>query len=329
MRKIAHVLIAISVCTALIGVLYVAGCSKKTEPKEAKKVIGFSVVDMQPNFFQDMERGVRQACEQTGFDYKFHDQKYDSALLVSGCENLLTRGIDALIVSPCEPSALPPVVQKAKSLGIPVVICDIGGGGSDYDVIVISDCFGGGAIAADYMAEQLNKRPNNSKKVGVLKCMPGHVYAVRRGEGFTKRIQELGFEVVSTLCANDVRDQGYRVAQDMMTANPGIAGIFCENDPMALGAVQAVRDAGKSAINDILVVGFNADPEAVETIKAGYMAATIQQVPYEMGEKTVQLADMLLKGLPLTFTDPKLREITIPVRLITQENVSEYFPAVP
>lgn len=312
---------------AMVVIISNLGCSKKTDPETTKKVIGFSVVDMQPNFFQDMERGIREACEQFGFEYKFHDQKYDPALMVSGCENLLTRGIDALIVSPCEPSALPPVVQKARNLGIPVVICDIGGGGSEYDVIIISDCFGGGAIAADYMAKELEKKPKNSKKVGVLKCMPGHVYAVRRGEGFTKRIQQLGYEVVSTLCANDVRDQGYRVTQDMMTANPDIAGVFCENDPMALGAVQAVRDAGKSAIDDILVVGFNADPEAIETIKAGYMAATIQQMPYEMGKKSVQLSDKLLKGRPLTFTDSELREITIPVRLITQENVLEYFPA--
>lgn len=311
---------------ALAGLTLISGCSKKDEPKESRKVVGFSVVDMQPNFFQDMERGIRQACEQMGFEYKFHDQKYDSALMVSGCENLLTRGIDALIISPCEPSALPPVVNRAQSRGIPVVICDIGSGGSRHDVIVISDCFGGGAIAAEYMAEVLGKRPNNSKKVGVLKCMPGHVYAVRRGEGFTRRIRELGYEVASTLCANDVRDQGYRVAQDMMTANPDIAGIFCENDPMALGAVQAVRDAGKSAIDDVLVVGFNADPEAIETIKAGYFAATIQQMPYEMGKKCVGLVDKLLKGETLTYTNDKLREITIPVRLITRENVRQYFP---
>lgn len=321
MKKVTHILGTSILTIIIVGMVFTVGCSKKGKPQETRKVIGFSVVDMQPNFFQDMERGISEACEQMGFEYKFHDQKYDSALMVSGCENLLTRGIDALIVSPCEPSALPPVVKKTRDLAIPVIICDIGGGGSDYDVIVISDCFGGGVIAADYMAEQLNKRPDNSKKVGVLKCMPGHVYAVRRGEGFTKKIQELGFEVVSTLCANDVRDQGYRVAQDMMTANPDIAGIFCENDPMALGAVQAVRDAGKSAIDDILVVGFNADPEAVEAIKAGYMAATIQQVPYEMGKKSVQLADELLKGRPLTFTDSELKEITIPVRLITRENV--------
>jgi ribose transport system substrate-binding protein len=313
-------------CIVAVCLVFAAGCKKKAQPGETKKVIGFSVVDMQPNFFQDMERGVREGCEQMGFEYKLHDQKYDSALLVSGCENLLTRGISVLIVSPCEPSAMPPVVKKAKNMGIPVVICDIGSGGSEHDVIVISDCFGGGEIAADYMAKELQKRANNTKKVGVIKCMPGHIYAVRRGEGFAKKIQQLGFQVVSTLCANDVRDQGYRVAQDMMTAHPEMVGIFCENDPMALGAVQAVRDAGKSPIDDVLVVGFNADPEAIEAIKAGNLAATIQQAPYEMGKQCVGLADKLLKGQALTYTDPNLREITIPVRLITRENLSQYFP---
>jgi len=325
MKKLESICDTAIITLVIISIVFITGCSKKTNP-EQKKVIGFSVVDMQPNFFQEMEKGVRQTCQAMGYEYKFHDQKYEPALMLSGCENLLTQGIDASIISPCEPSALGPIVKKAKSRGIPVVIADIGGGGSDYDVIVISDCYGGGVMAADYMAKMLEKRPNLSKKVGVLKCMPGHVYAIRRGEGFTKRIRELGFEVASTLCANDVRDQGYRVAQDMMTAHPDIAGIFCENDPMSLGAVQAVRDAGKSAIGDILVVGFNADAEAIETIKAGYMAATIQQVPYEMGKKCVELADQLLKGKPLTFSNPQLREITISVRLITQENVSEYFP---
>ena len=147
------------------------------------------------------------------------------------------------------------------------------------------------------------------------------MYAVRRGEGFKKRIKELGYKVVSELCANDVRDQGYRVTQDMMTANPDIDGIFCENDPMALGAVYAIRDKKKSAIDDILVVGFNADPEAIEAIKANHMAATIQQVPYEMGKKCVELATKILNKEKLKYTNDKLREITIPVKLITKKNV--------
>ena len=325
---------------ALLGMALLVGCGKRepgdtgTAPsdrgrgsgKAEEKVIGFSVVDMQPNFFQDMERGTREAAKEMGYKYILHDQKYDPALMVSGCENLMTQGIDALIVSPNEPSALGPVVKKAKDRGVPVVIDDIGGGNSDYDVIVISDCYGGGVIAADYMAGQLAKRQSASKEVGILKCMPGHVYAVRRGQGFKARMEELGHKTYE-LTANDVRDQGYRVTQDLMTAHPKIVGIFCENDPMALGAVQAIRDSGKSAIDDVLVVGFNADPEAVEAIRAGIMDATIRQAPYQMGRQCVMLADKLLKGEKLEYTDPKLREITVPVGLVTRENVGEILPS--
>ena len=319
-------ILAAALCAALLAG---AGCKRDEEAgpvppeEEAQKTLGFSVFDMQYNFFQEMERGTREATEEMGYAYILHDQKSDPAEMVSGCESLINRNVDALIISPKEPSAMGPVVAKAKNRGIPVVIDDIGGGGADYDAIVISDCYGGGVIAADYMAEQLKGREGASRKVGVLKVNPAHVYAIRRGEGFVKRIRELGFEVAAELTANDQRDQGYRVMQNMLTAHPDIAGVFCENDPMAVGAVQAIRDAGKSAIDDVLVVGFNGDPEAFEAMRAGQMAATIQQVPYDMGRRCVELADMLLKGESLSYTDAELREITVPVKLITRDNLPE------
>lgn len=309
---------------AILGTQFFAGCGQQPVPEGPEgspvKVIGFSVFDLQPNFFQEMEKGTRDACEELGYAYRLHDQKYDPALMIAGCENLLAQGIDALIVSPCEPSALGPVVKRAKDQGIPVVINDIGGGNSDYDAIVISDCPGGGKMAAEYMAAALEKGPEAAREVGIIKCAPGHVYAIRRGEGFKARMEEKGYRVFE-LCANDVRDQGYRVTQDMLTAHPNIAGIFSENDPMALGAIQAIRDAGKSAVDDILVIGFNADPEAIEAIRAGYMAATIRQSPYDMGRKCVILVDRLLKGGTVEYTDEALREITVPVHLVTKEEV--------
>lgn len=308
--------------TLVLALVFAVGCGKGEKTKESdKKVLGFSIFDMQYNFFQEMEKGTRDAAEELGYKYILHDQKSDPAQMVAGCENLITRGIDVLIISPFEPSALTPVVKKAKKHNIPVIINDIGGGNSQYDVIVISDCFGGGVMAAEYMDKMLKKRKNILKKVGIIKVDPGHIYAARRGAGFKKRIIELGYTVVSELCANDVRDQGYRVTQDMMTANPDIEGIFCENDPMALGAVYAIRDKKKSAIDDILVVGFNADPEAIEAIKANHMAATIQQIPYEMGKKCVELATKILNKEKLKYTNDKLREITIPVKLITKEDI--------
>jgi ribose transport system substrate-binding protein len=90
---------------------------------------------------------------------------------------------------------------------------------------------------------------------------------------------------------------------------------------MAVGAAQAIKDSGMSGATDIFVVGFNADEIALEAIKAGDMAATIQQVPYDMGKMTVELATQLMAGESLTYDNADEREIFVPVNLITPDNV--------
>jgi ribose transport system substrate-binding protein len=92
---------------------------------------------------------------------------------------------------------------------------------------------------------------------------------------------------------------------------------------MAVGAAQAVADAGQSGSTDIFVIGFNADEIALEAIKAGTMAGTIQQVPYDMGKMTVDLATQLLMGESLSYDNDAEREIYVPVNLITADNVDE------
>ena len=282
-----------------------------------KKKIGFSVYDMQYGFFQDMEKGTKEASEAAGYDYVLVDQKSSESTMVSATQDLIDQGINALIISPFKPDALGPIVDAAKAKKIPVVVDDIGGGGTDYDVIVISDNDKGGVIAADQIAAVLKERPSAAKKVASISCEPSAVYAARRNAGFEKRIKELGYTVVASLSANSKQEEGYKVAKDILSAHPDVAAIFCGNDPMAVGAAQAVADSGKSGVKDVYVVGFNGDEIALQAIKAGQMGATIQQVPEEMGKMTVQLATELMNGEKLQYNNAEKREIYVPVKLIT------------
>lgn len=283
----------------------------------AKKKIGFSVYDMQYGFFQDMEKGTKEAAEAAGFEYVLVDQKSSESTMVSATQDLLDQGISALIISPFKPDALGPIVDAAKAKKIPVVIDDIGGGGTDYDVIVISDNEKGGVIAADHIHSVLKDKSSAGKKVASISCEPSAVYAARRNIGFEKHIKELGYEVVASLSANSKQEEGYKVAKDILSAHPDVAAIFCGNDPMAVGAAQAVADSGKSGVKDVYVVGFNGDEIALQAIKAGQMGATIQQVPEEMGKMTVQLATKLMNGEKLQYNNAEKREIYVPVKLIT------------
>ncbi len=286
--------------------------------EEGALKIGFSVYDMQYGFFQDMEAGTREAAEAQGYEYVLVDQKSSESTMVSATEDLLNQGIDALIISPVKPEALGPIVDAAKAKGIPVVINDIGGGGTDYDVIVISDNYKGGVLAAEEM-DQLITAKGSAKKVASITCGPSAVYAARRNQGFEAKIKELGYEVVATLSGHSKQEEGYKIMSDILVATPDVAGVFSCNDPMAVGAAQAIADAGKSGAEDVFVIGFNADEIALEAIKAGQMIATVQQVPYIMGEMTVDLATQLINGETLDYDNPDEREIFVPVKMITAE----------
>jgi ribose transport system substrate-binding protein len=314
------------VCAVLAGLLLMSACAAPgqkagTGQTDAKKKIGFSVYDMQYGFFQDMERGTHEAVEAAGFEYVLVDQKSSESTMVASTQDLINQGISALVISPFKPDALGPIVDAAKAKGIPVVVDDIGGGGSDYDVIVISDNAKGGELAAIEMDRLIKAKPGATTKVASISCEPSAVYAARRNQAFEAKMKELGYTIVASLSGNSKQEEGYKVMKDILSANPDVAGVFAGNDPMAVGAAQAIADSGKSGSTDIFVIGFNADEIALKAIKAGQMNATVQQVPYEMGKMTVELAQKLMNGEKLTFGNAELREIYVPVNLITAENV--------
>ena len=307
---------------ALIAATLVAGCAAPPAQQAAKKKkIGFSVFDMQYGFFQEMEKGTREAAEKAGYEYVLVDQKSSESTMVSATQDLINQGIDALIISPFRPDAMGPLVDAAKKKGIPVVVNDIGGGGTAYDVIVISNNAEGGAMAADQMDKLIKANGSPSKKVAVITNNPDAVYAWQRNVNFEKRIKELGYEVVASLNGSSQQEKGYSLTKDILAANPDVAGIFTANDPMGVGAAQAIADSGKSGVKDVVVIGFNADEIALKAIKDGTMAATIQQIPYDMGKMTVELATKLMNKEKLKYDKEAEREIYVPVKLITSENV--------
>lgn len=286
--------------------------------------VGFSVYDMQYEFFQQMEEGTRAAVEERGWEYTMHDQKSDENEMVTGAQALLDDGVDVLIISPYKPDALGPIIAKAQQLGVPVVIDDIGGGGTPYDAIVISDNADGGKQAAEYMAGQIEANGSTSKEVASITCEPSAVYAARRNQAFRETIESMGYEVVSELSGNSTAEEAYQIMKDVLASNPEVAGVFACNDPMAVAAGNAIKDAGKDPVEDIVTVGFNADPEAITAIKNGGLSATVAQDPYGMGQQTVDIADTLLAGEEPEFDNPEDREVFQPVELVTPENVADF-----
>ena len=313
MIKVRGFLIVISLTFAFS----IVGCGINTGEKAkdvvSKGKIGFSVYDMQYEYFQGMEKGTKQGIMDLGYEYILHDQKSDQTQMVSGSQDLINQDISALIISPNNPEALGPIVEAAHAKKIPVIVDDIGGGNSNYDAIVISDNIGGGEMAGEYAIKNIKA---GSHEVAIIKVEPSATFAVRRGEGFKSVVTAVGFKVVKELSGHSKQEEGYSIMKDIITSNPKIQAVFCENDPMAVGAAQACIDSKRK---DIMIIGFNGDKIALDAIKAGIMSATIMQFPYEMGKETVTLANKLIKGEKIKFDDEKKKEIYISVKLITKE----------
>ena len=281
-------------------------------------VIGFTGYDLSLDFFHGMEIGVKEGAAEFGYKSLVYNQSGDETRLVTSFKRLVEERVAAIIVSPVSPEVLPPLVDSAHEQGIPVIINDIGGGGSDYDAIVISDNWQGGVMAAEFSASYLKNR-KGSRKIAIITVEPSAVYAARRGEAYRQTIESAGFTIAAEISAYSRQEDGYTAMKLILEEHPDLVAVFAENDPMAVGAANAIAEAGRK---DILVVGFNGDRIARDAISAGLMQATIAQNPREMGRITVQLADRLIKGKPIQFDEPEKREIYVPVELVTAENIS-------
>ena len=316
-------------CLALATGLSLTVAGRASELKFEKKIpikIGYSVYDMQQPYWQAYAKGIEDAAKAAGYGFVLSDQKSSQQTEVSGSIDLINQGISALIVSPVQPPALPAVIEKAHQARIPVIIGDVGVAGN-YDVFVLSANEEGGRVAAQYMVKSLQSKPG-AKEVLVIELHPGSAVGNVRVKGFVDEINKSSdFKIVASLNGNDTVQGGYQVTQNTLSANPKLVGIYAANDPEAEGAVQALKAAGKSGVTDVLVVGFNGDPPALELIKSGDMAATIRQDPYGQGEKAVELATKLMENQQIEYSDPKTKSVFFPVKVIDKENVGEFMKA--
>jgi ribose transport system substrate-binding protein len=316
-RYMKIVLITI-VCLALVLTMQFFGCAQEAPAEEAEMemmkaediTIGFSLWSIQFTFFQNLEKGVKDACADLGFEYVMLDQNSDATKMVQDMNSLVEQGVSGMVVTPVDPGAIGPAVQNARDAGIPVVCADIGKSGP-VNALLISNNFEGGQLAAEYIANQLN---DTSKKLGLGNLLPQWTYARQRGEGFLAKAMELEYDVASNIIVQTPSAEGgFDTMQQIMSAVPDVAGVFFASGREAVGAAQAAEAAGK----DVVVVGYNGDPEEFQAMKDGILDATILQEPYYIGYRSVEiLAEILMEG---AFYENV--EVPVDVKLVTPENM--------
>ena len=295
------------VSLGLSAIAAFAGCNRN-EPSstgaaasvDGKPTIALVVKTLNNPFFIEMQQGAQEAADRLGVNLVVQaaDREVDVERQMQIIENLIERKVSVLCIAPSGSREIVPVVVKANKAGIPVLIVDtrvdekaLTAAGGKTATFIGSDNFDGGKLAGMFIAEKLGGQGN----VAVLEGIPGHETGDARLSGFREALAKApGIQIVASQPANWERDQGFNVFQNILQANPGVKALFACNDLMALGAAEAIAAAGKTG--EIIVVGFDAQPEARAAIQKGAMAATVAQFSSRMGATAVELAHKLLSG---------------------------------
>jgi ribose transport system substrate-binding protein len=287
---------------ALIAIasLPLSGCNRGAPAADAKPRVALVLKTLNNPFFIDMQRGAEDAARRLNVDLVVQaaERETDVDKQMQIIENLIQARVGALAITPSGSREVVPAVGKANEAGIPVVIVDTrldSKAAADAGVrtasFVGSDNYRGGQIIGEFLV----KASGGNAKVAILEGIPGHDTGDQRVRGFRDATKATpGVQIVASQTANWERDQGFTVFQNMLQANPAIDTVFACNDMMALGAIEAIRSAGRTG--KVRVLGFDAVEDARKAIAAGTMAATVAQFPDEMGRVAVESAIKALRG---------------------------------
>ena len=268
-------------------------------------------------FFKTMEEGAQSHHKEHADEYDLiaigiKDEE-DVAKQIDIIEMMIAQEADAIVIAPADSKALVPVCKRAMDAGIIVVNID-----NKFDAAVLADkkvkipFVGpdnrkGARLAAEYLAKKLKA----GDKVAIIEGVPNAFNGIQRKLGFEDAMKAAGMNIVSSQSAYWETDKAVPIVSALVTEYADLKAVLCANDSMALGAVAALKAAGKS--DQIFVVGFDNILAAQRLLKEGKLLCTIDQHADKLAIYGIEYALEMLKGKDT----PSDRET--PVDLITAE----------
>jgi ABC-type sugar transport system substrate-binding protein len=235
----------------------------------------------------------------------------DDAGEIAAIQDMVAKGVKGIAITPTSP-AVSKELDKAVKKGVKVVLMD-----NDIPTwknktaLVATNNLKGGTLAGRYLATKLKA----GDTLGILQGVPGVPALDDRVNGMLDGLGSLKsqIKVVAKLETDCAQDKGLSAAQDILTANPKITAIYAACGPPALGAVQALKNAGKKP-GEVILVGFDALPDEVAQIKEGWETASVAQFPAKIGGMGIDTLYKAVKGKKVA------KKVDTGTALVTKEN---------
>ncbi|WP_233801749.1 sugar ABC transporter substrate-binding protein [Paraburkholderia sp. HP33-1] len=315
-------ILAAAVLATASAVLPFSAAYAQNAPAHKPKV-ALVMKSLANEFFLTMETGAKdyQKHNPDKFDLITNGIKdeTDTANQIRIVEQMIVSKVDAIVLAPADSKALVPVVKKAVDAGIIVVNID---NRLDQDVLkskdlnvpfVGPDNRKGARMVGDYLAKSVK----SGDEVGILEGVSTTTNAQQRTAGFKDAMQTVGTKVVSVQSGEWEIDKGNAVASAMLNEYPNLKALLAGNDNMAIGAVSAVRAAGKQG--KVLVVGYDNINAIHPMLKDGRVLATADQFA---AKQAVFGIDTALKALSENRKQSQLSGVVeTPVVLVTKDTL--------
>lgn len=284
-----------------------------------KPVFGVLMKTLSNPFWGAMEKGVDVGAKKAGVDVYLNAVESDQAAepQLNACNTMLQKKPAAMITAAINSTILLPCLKQANEMKIPVADLDNNldpaitkKAGVDVAFHIGSDNEAAGAKGADYLVSVLGKDAKGP--VLVIEGLSGNITGEKRAHGFAEELKKAapGLKIVASLPGDWDSLKAANITNDTLQRTPNLVAIFCANDDMALGAVEAVRSAGK---DKLIVIGVDGNVNAVKSIKAGRLNASVAQLPYLVGMEAVEDMKKLLDG-------GKVAEMTyVPTLVLTKQ----------
>jgi ribose transport system substrate-binding protein len=269
------------------------------------------------SFWKVVKAGAEAAGKEFGgkIEWTGPAEETDVARQVSIIENAISKKVDAIVMAACDAKALAPKVKAAMDAGIPVITIDSGIATDDALSFVATDNVKGAREGTEKLIELIGGKG----RIGAIPFIKGAATSDMREEGFNEAVKgNPTVEAVEPLYSQGDAAKAMKAAENMMTANPDLKGIFAANEPGAIGAAQAIKQRGKAG--EVKLVAFDAADAEINALKDGVIQALVVQDPFKMGYEGVRLAIEAIQGKQVD------KRVDTGVTLVTMDNFND--PAI-
>jgi len=283
----------------------------------ASLTVGFSQIGSESGWRAAETAVSKVEAEKRGVNLKISDAQQKQENQIKAVRSFIAQGVDAIFIAPVVQTGWGPVLEEAKDYDIPVFLLDRGISVEDdslYMTAVTADNVLEGEVAGKWLIDEVKGKNCN---VVELQGTVGASVAIDRKKGFSDAIDAVdNIQIVRTQSGEFTRSKGKEVMESFIKAeNNGknICAVFAHNDDMAIGAIQAIKEAGLNPGSDILMVSIDAVPDIFKAMMDGDANATVELTPNMAGPALDALIAYKDKG------------VTPPKKIVTESNL--YLPA--